>query len=180
MNCKFVHCNYGSNAQFNACQSSLRECVPLYIVFGHDKMVILQQTKNPICPSARSAKLVNVPLCVAYATGFTARVSYNAYAKTTQSLKPVSGDYLETLMAILMRCPVVVKWNAAKAAGWDALLVALYGTGIITIDGSESLLQAGDTIVMPAGVPHAVYAQERFKMLLTVLFPEKHGEEAKQ
>lgn len=30
----------------------------------------------------------------------------------------------------------------------------------------------GDTIVMPANIPHAVFATGQFKMLLTVLFPE--------
>ena len=47
------------------------------------------------------------------------------------------------------------------------------GTGKITIDGKENILSAGEAIVMPAGKPHAVYAAERFKMLLTVIFPEE-------
>ena len=55
----------------------------------------------------------------------------------------------------------------------DALVFALDGTGKITIDGKEHLLHAGEAIVMPAKVLHAVYAEERFKMLLTVSFPEK-------
>lgn len=54
----------------------------------------------------------------------------------------------------------------------DALVTALDGTGRITIAGTEYLLHAGQSIVMPARVPHAVYAVERFKMLLTVLFPD--------
>ncbi len=52
----------------------------------------------------------------------------------------------------------------------DAMVMALDGTGKITIDGMEYLLQTGETIIMPAKTPHAVYAEERFKMLLTVLF----------
>ena len=55
----------------------------------------------------------------------------------------------------------------------DALVFALDGTGRITIDGKEQLLQKGEAIVMPAKVPHAVFAEERFKMLLTVSFPEE-------
>ena len=54
----------------------------------------------------------------------------------------------------------------------DALVLALDGVGRITIDGREHLLHTGEAIVMPATVPHAVYALERFKMLLTVSFPE--------
>ena len=34
------------------------------------------------------------------------------------------------------------------------------------------ILHAGDCIVMPAKIPHAVYALERFKMLLIVLFTD--------
>ena len=55
----------------------------------------------------------------------------------------------------------------------DAFVLALDGVGKITIDGKEYILNAGEAIVMPAKVPHAVYAVERFKMLLTVIFPEK-------
>ena len=54
----------------------------------------------------------------------------------------------------------------------DALLFALDGIGKITIDGNEHFLHKGEAKVMPAKVPHAVYAKERFKMLLTVSFPE--------
>ena len=44
-------------------------------------------------------------------------------------------------------------------------------TGKFTVDGKEYILEAGETLVMPAGKPHAVYGQEAFKMLLTVIFP---------
>ena len=55
----------------------------------------------------------------------------------------------------------------------DALVTALDGTGKITIDGKDFLLKAGESIVMPANTPHAVYGEENFKMLLTVTFPTK-------
>ena len=54
----------------------------------------------------------------------------------------------------------------------DAFVQCLDGVGKITIGGKEYVLNAGEAIVMPAQVPHAVYAVERFKMLLTVVFPE--------
>jgi len=54
----------------------------------------------------------------------------------------------------------------------DAFVLVLDGTGKITIDGKEHVLHTGEAIVMPAQIPHAVYAAERFKMLLMVLFPE--------
>ena len=32
------------------------------------------------------------------------------------------------------------------------------------------ILRQGESLVMPANIPHAVYGAERFKMLLTVVF----------
>ena len=55
----------------------------------------------------------------------------------------------------------------------DALVVALDGEGEITIDEKKYLLKEGDSILMPSGRPHSVYATERFKMFLLVLFPKK-------
>lgn len=55
-------------------------------------------------------------------------------------------------------------------SGGDAFVTCLDGVGKITIDGKEYQLQAGKSIVMPAGHPHAVYGQEAFKMLLVVVF----------
>lgn len=62
---------------------------------------------------------------------------------------------------------------STHSSGGDAMVIVLDGTGKITIDGKEHILSAGEAIVMPAGKPHAVYAAERFKMLLTVIFPEE-------
>ena len=58
---------------------------------------------------------------------------------------------------------------STHAAGGDAMVVCLDGVGKITIDGVAHLLHVGETIVMPAGHPHAVYAAEQFKMLLVVV-----------
>lgn len=55
-------------------------------------------------------------------------------------------------------------------SGGDAMVLCLDGVGKITIDGVEYILHAGESIVMPARHPHAVYAQEQYKMLLTVVF----------
>ena len=55
-------------------------------------------------------------------------------------------------------------------SGGDAFVTCLDGTGRITIDGTQYVLQEGQSIVMPARHPHAVYGQEQFKMLLVVVF----------
>lgn len=61
---------------------------------------------------------------------------------------------------------------SSHASEGDALVFALDGVGKITIDVKDHILHKGEAIVMPAKTPHAVYAVERFKMLLTVAFPE--------
>ena len=55
-------------------------------------------------------------------------------------------------------------------SGGDAMVVCLDGVGRITIDGKNYELHEGESIVMPARHPHAVYGQEQFKMLLVVTF----------
>lgn len=55
-------------------------------------------------------------------------------------------------------------------SGGDAMVTCLDGVGRITIDGIEHILHEGESIVMPARHPHAVYGQEQFKMLLVVVF----------
>ncbi|MDO5742812.1 MAG: cupin domain-containing protein [Vagococcus sp.] len=59
---------------------------------------------------------------------------------------------------------------STHSAGGDAFVYALDGVAKIVISGQEYELKAGDCIVMPANEPHSVFAKERFKMLLTVLF----------
>lgn len=59
---------------------------------------------------------------------------------------------------------------STHASGGDAFVTCLDGVGKITIDGTEHFLHEGESIVMPAGHPHAVFGEERFKMLLVVVF----------
>ena len=54
-------------------------------------------------------------------------------------------------------------------APFDALVHVLEGEAEVRIAGNPSTLQAGDAIVMPAGIPHAVKALQQFKMLLTMI-----------
>ena len=59
---------------------------------------------------------------------------------------------------------------SAHTSKGDAMVLVLEGSALVTISGQQHTVQAGEVIVMPAGEPHAVRAQERFKMLLTVVF----------
>lgn len=53
----------------------------------------------------------------------------------------------------------------------DAMVTVLEGTGRFTVDGKEYTLKQGESLVMPAKIPHSVYGEEAFKMLLVVVFP---------
>lgn len=55
-------------------------------------------------------------------------------------------------------------------SGGDAFVTCLDGVGRITIDDVRYELHEGESIVMPARHPHAVFGQEQFKMLLVVVF----------
>lgn len=55
---------------------------------------------------------------------------------------------------------------------FDAFVSVLDGRVELTIGGERVDAAAGETVRMPAGVPHAVYARERFKMLLTMIREE--------
>ena len=54
-------------------------------------------------------------------------------------------------------------------APFDALVYIVDGTADIQIDGVSNILKAGDNIIMPAHIPHALKAVEQFKMVLTML-----------
>ena len=53
-------------------------------------------------------------------------------------------------------------------APFDALVQVLDGEAQITIAGQRHRVPAGQLILMPAGQPHALQAERRFKMLLTM------------
>jgi len=54
-------------------------------------------------------------------------------------------------------------------APFDAMIVILDGTAIVTIDKKPFEMNTGDMIIMPANIPHAVNAKEKFKMMLVML-----------
>lgn len=59
---------------------------------------------------------------------------------------------------------------SSHSASGDALVYLLDGQAEITVGEEKFIVSKGETIVMPAHVPHALLAKERFKMLLIVVF----------
>ena len=54
-------------------------------------------------------------------------------------------------------------------APFDAVVQILEGEAHLTIGGQKIIAPCGTIAIMPAGVPHSVKAEQRFKMLLTMI-----------
>ena len=54
-------------------------------------------------------------------------------------------------------------------APFDAMVQVIEGQAEIIIDKESFILNQADTIIMPAGIPHAVNAVDSFKMVLTMI-----------
>ncbi len=54
-------------------------------------------------------------------------------------------------------------------APFDATVQVLEGEGEFIIGGQSVLAKPGELVIMPAGIPHSVRANQRFKMLLIMI-----------
>ena len=54
-------------------------------------------------------------------------------------------------------------------APFDAVVQVVEGQAEILIAGKPNNVNAGETIIMPAGIPHAVNAVDKFKMILIMI-----------
>ena len=59
---------------------------------------------------------------------------------------------------------------STHASGGDAMVTVLDGIGRFTVGGEQFILKEGETLIMPKDIPHAVFGEEQFKMLLVVSF----------
>lgn len=107
--------------------------------------------------------------------------------ETTGSLPPSAPTRLETLVSYAEEAVVSRTLKKSKAgtltlfafdkgqelsehsAPFDAYVQVLDGEVALTIGGELVRATKGETVLMPADVPHAVQATERFKMLLTMI-----------
>jgi|SRR5688572_460979 quercetin dioxygenase-like cupin family protein len=54
-------------------------------------------------------------------------------------------------------------------APFDALVLAVEGEASVVVGGKARSVSAGDALLLPSGVPHALVAVRRFKMLLVMI-----------
>ena len=58
---------------------------------------------------------------------------------------------------------------STHSAPYDAMVWILEGAVQITIDGKKLRAKAGDMVIMPANLPHALHARQPFKMALVMI-----------
>ena len=54
-------------------------------------------------------------------------------------------------------------------APFDALVYIVDGEAKVTLEGKDMLMKKGNIVILPAGKPHALFAQEKFKMMLVMI-----------
>lgn len=113
-------------------------------------MTAMKKEKNTEDLKARAVSLASL---VGYQEG--AIVSREVVSQPTGTVTAFAFDEGEQL--------------SEHTAPFDAMVIDLDGEADITIGGIVHRLGPGQMIIMPAGVPHAVRAATRFKMLLVMI-----------
>ncbi len=54
-------------------------------------------------------------------------------------------------------------------APFDAIVQILDGEAAVTVSGNTVIAKTGELVIMPAGEPHSLKAEKRFKMLLIMI-----------
>lgn len=98
-------------------------------------------------------EVVNFKELIAYASGSV--VSKQIIKKDTGNVTLFAFDKGEGL--------------SEHTAPFDAMVQILDGEAEIRIGGKPYLVKAGESIIMPANISHALKATEQFKMLLTMI-----------
>ncbi len=52
---------------------------------------------------------------------------------------------------------------------YDATVIVTEGAATLVVGGVRHIVEAGEMFIMPANIPHAVKAEQRFKMLLVMI-----------
>ncbi|MBN1944760.1 MAG: cupin domain-containing protein [Bradymonadales bacterium] len=111
--------------------------------------------KRPIEPAA------SIP--AAQPVSLSDLVSYQQDAVVSRTIARHNGGTV-TLFAFDAR-----QGLSEHTAPFDAIVQVLEGEAELVIGGMPVSARAGQTVLMPANVPHAVNANRPFKMLLTMV-----------
>ena len=58
---------------------------------------------------------------------------------------------------------------AEHSSPHESLVQVLDGTAEITIGGNSKIVKQGQCIILPSNIPHALKANEKFEMMLTMI-----------
>jgi quercetin dioxygenase-like cupin family protein len=101
---------------------------------------------------------------------------YKGKAVDTKTLVEYSTDSIvsKTLIDTKAGTITLFAFDAGQglsehAAPYDAVVQIIDGDAEITIGGNAIHASEGNMVIMPANVPHALHATDRFKMLLTMI-----------
>ena len=59
--------------------------------------------------------------------------------------------------------------GAQHTAPFDAFIQVIDGEIILNVEGTDNYIKAGESFVIPAGALHSVKAEQRFKMIITMV-----------
>ena len=101
---------------------------------------------------------------------------YKGKAVDTKTLVDYSADSIvsKTLIDTKVGTITLFAFDAGQslsehAAPYDAVVQIIDGDAEITIGGNAVYASEGNMVVIPANIPHALHATDRFKMLLTMI-----------
>jgi quercetin dioxygenase-like cupin family protein len=110
------------------------------------------ENKRPITEMEKSVALIIVEI-IEYIPNSV--VSKTIIKKSTGNISVMSFDTGEVL--------------TEKTSPFDTFAQIIDGKAEIVIDGKSHMLQTGEGIVIPAHRPNIIKANERFKMILTII-----------
>ncbi len=88
------------------------------------------------------------------------------YARTSIVSRTITGNDAGTMTLFAFDAGQALSEHSAP---FDAFVQVLDGEAELIIGGQKMTARTGETVLMPANIPHAVKAVQKFKMLLTMI-----------
>lgn len=88
------------------------------------------------------------------------------YANTSIVSRTITGTDAGTMTLFAFDAGQALSEHSAP---FDAFVQVLEGETELMIGGQKVITRAGETVLMPAHIPHGVKAVQKFKMLLTMI-----------
>lgn len=130
---------------------------------SHRRKRVNKKTKKAKKMTSKKAKSNVLQACLGKAQKLAELIAYSQDAVVSKTILDKPAGTI-TLFAFDRGQKL-----SEHTAPYDAVVQILDGQALLTIGGEGVQVSAGQIIIMPTDVPHAVTAEERFKMLLTMI-----------